>query len=46
MSLELVGNGKRVDEEAADLLYHLLVLLAAAGRTPADVARVLAGRRG
>lgn len=46
LSLELVGEGDRVDEEAADLLYHLLVLLAAAGHTPTDVARVLSGRRG
>jgi phosphoribosyl-AMP cyclohydrolase / phosphoribosyl-ATP pyrophosphohydrolase len=31
----------RVDEEAADLLYHLLVLLHSRGRTLADAERVL-----
>ena len=36
---------ERVDEEAADLLYHLLVLLAARGRTIADAGKVLDGRR-
>jgi phosphoribosyl-ATP pyrophosphohydrolase/phosphoribosyl-AMP cyclohydrolase len=35
----------RVDEEAADVLYHLLVLLAGRGRRLADVERVLDGRR-
>ena len=35
----------RVDEEAADVLYHLLVLLRGRGRTLGDVERVLAGRR-
>ncbi|MDP9400866.1 MAG: bifunctional phosphoribosyl-AMP cyclohydrolase/phosphoribosyl-ATP diphosphatase HisIE [Actinomycetota bacterium] len=35
----------RVDEEAADVLYHLLVLLRARGRTLGDVERVLAARR-
>ncbi|MGI8803136.1 MAG: bifunctional phosphoribosyl-AMP cyclohydrolase/phosphoribosyl-ATP diphosphatase HisIE [Solirubrobacteraceae bacterium] len=35
----------RVDEEAADVIYHLLVLLAGRGRTLADVERVLDGRR-
>jgi phosphoribosyl-ATP pyrophosphohydrolase/phosphoribosyl-AMP cyclohydrolase len=36
----------RVDEEAADVVYHLLVLLAGRGRTLADVERVLDARRG
>ena len=31
----------RVDEEAADLLYHLLVLLHSRGRSSADAERVL-----
>lgn len=35
----------RVDEEAADVLYHLLVLLRARARTLVDAARVLDGRR-
>ena len=36
---------ERVDEEAADLLYHLLVLLHSRGRTLADAERVLDARR-
>ncbi|CAA9506641.1 MAG: Phosphoribosyl-AMP cyclohydrolase / Phosphoribosyl-ATP pyrophosphatase [uncultured Solirubrobacteraceae bacterium] len=36
----------RVDEEAADVLYHLAVLLRSRGRTLADAAEVLHGRRG
>ncbi len=35
----------RVDEEAADVLYHLLVLLRSRGRSLADAGRVLDGRR-
>jgi phosphoribosyl-ATP pyrophosphohydrolase/phosphoribosyl-AMP cyclohydrolase len=35
----------RVDNEAADVLYHLLVLLRSRGRSLADVAEVLNGRR-
>ncbi|HEY4897612.1 MAG TPA: bifunctional phosphoribosyl-AMP cyclohydrolase/phosphoribosyl-ATP diphosphatase HisIE [Solirubrobacteraceae bacterium] len=35
----------RVDEEAADVIYHLLVLLASRGRSLADAERVLDGRR-
>jgi phosphoribosyl-ATP pyrophosphohydrolase/phosphoribosyl-AMP cyclohydrolase len=35
----------RVDEEAADVLYHLLVLLHGRDRRLADVERVLDGRR-
>ncbi|MCX6393446.1 MAG: bifunctional phosphoribosyl-AMP cyclohydrolase/phosphoribosyl-ATP diphosphatase HisIE [Solirubrobacterales bacterium] len=37
---------ERCAEEAADLLYHLLVLLKTRGLDFADVARVLASRRG
>jgi phosphoribosyl-ATP pyrophosphohydrolase/phosphoribosyl-AMP cyclohydrolase len=39
-------SDERVDEEAADVLYHLMVLLRSRGRTLADVERVLDGRRG
>ena len=35
----------RVDEEAADVLYHLTVLLHSRGRTLADAEKVLVGRR-
>jgi phosphoribosyl-AMP cyclohydrolase / phosphoribosyl-ATP pyrophosphohydrolase len=35
----------RVDEEAADVLYHLLVLLRSRGRSLTDAERVLDGRR-
>jgi phosphoribosyl-ATP pyrophosphohydrolase/phosphoribosyl-AMP cyclohydrolase len=35
----------RVDNEAADVLYHLLVLLRSRGRSLADAAEVLSGRR-
>jgi phosphoribosyl-AMP cyclohydrolase / phosphoribosyl-ATP pyrophosphohydrolase len=35
----------RVDEEAADLLYHLLVLMHSRGRVLADAERVLDARR-
>ncbi len=35
----------RVDEEAADVIYHLLVLLAGRGRSLADIERVLDARR-
>src|SRR3954463_11036009 len=35
----------RVDEEAADVLYHLTVLLHSRGRTLADAQEVLLGRR-
>ena len=38
-------SDERVDEEAADLLYHLLVLLHSRGRRLRDVERVLDGRR-
>jgi phosphoribosyl-ATP pyrophosphohydrolase/phosphoribosyl-AMP cyclohydrolase len=36
---------ERVDEEAADVLYHLLVLVHSRGRSLADAERVLDGRR-
>jgi phosphoribosyl-ATP pyrophosphohydrolase/phosphoribosyl-AMP cyclohydrolase len=38
-------SDERVDEEAADVLYHLLVLLHSRGRTLPDAERVLDGRR-
>ena len=46
-ALAAQGRSKaRVAEEAADLLYHLLVLLKACKVPPSQVARVLAKRRG
>jgi phosphoribosyl-ATP pyrophosphohydrolase/phosphoribosyl-AMP cyclohydrolase len=38
------GSAKTVSEEAADLLYHLVVLLAERGVSPGEVAGVLAER--
>jgi phosphoribosyl-AMP cyclohydrolase / phosphoribosyl-ATP pyrophosphohydrolase len=38
-------SDERVDEEAADLLYHLMVLVHGRGRELADAERVLDGRR-
>jgi phosphoribosyl-ATP pyrophosphohydrolase/phosphoribosyl-AMP cyclohydrolase len=38
-------SDERLDEEAADLLYHLLVLVHGRGRELADAERVLDGRR-
>jgi phosphoribosyl-AMP cyclohydrolase / phosphoribosyl-ATP pyrophosphohydrolase len=38
-------SGERVDEEAADVIYHLLVLLRSRGRELADAERVLEHRR-
>jgi phosphoribosyl-AMP cyclohydrolase / phosphoribosyl-ATP pyrophosphohydrolase len=38
-------SSERVDEEAADVLYHLLVLLHSRGRALADAERVLDDRR-
>src|SRR3954453_2254402 len=38
-------SDERVDEEAADVLYHLAVLLRGRGRSLADAATVLNGRR-
>ena len=40
------GDGARLAEESADLLYHLLVLWAASGVRPADVWDALARRDG
>lgn len=39
-------SDERVDNEAADVIYHLLVLLRSRGRALTDVAAVLAARRG
>ena len=38
-------SDERVDEEAADVIYHLLVLLHSRGRALTDAERVLDGRR-
>ncbi|MGH2841720.1 MAG: phosphoribosyl-ATP diphosphatase, partial [Solirubrobacteraceae bacterium] len=38
-------SDERVDEEAADVLYHLTVLLRGRGRSLADAGVVLNGRR-
>lgn len=38
-------TNERVDEEAADLIYHLLVLLRSRDRSLTDAERVLDGRR-
>jgi len=38
-------SDERVDEEAADVLYHLLVLLRSRGRALTDAERILDGRR-
>jgi phosphoribosyl-ATP pyrophosphohydrolase/phosphoribosyl-AMP cyclohydrolase len=38
-------SDERVDNEAADVLYHLMVLLRSRGRTLADVEKVLDERR-
>jgi len=40
------GDKTAVANEAADVLYHLLVLLAAAGVEPGEVYAVLAAREG
>ncbi|HEX4563985.1 MAG TPA: phosphoribosyl-ATP diphosphatase, partial [Solirubrobacteraceae bacterium] len=37
-------SAQRVDEEAADVVYHLLVLLRSRARSLADTERVLDGR--
>jgi phosphoribosyl-ATP pyrophosphohydrolase len=42
----MTGDRARIAEEAADLTYHLLVLLEATGTPLADVIDVLAGRMG
>ena len=46
LALEAATGGDRVADEAADLLYHVLVLLRATAVTPSQVARELARRRG
>jgi len=47
LAIEAVrGEADKVRSESADLLYHLLVLWAAAGVRPEDVWRALAERRG
>jgi phosphoribosyl-ATP pyrophosphohydrolase len=38
------ATGERLAEESADLLYHLLVLLAERGHTPAEVVAILRSR--
>ena len=38
-------SDERVDSEAADVLYHLMVLLRSRGRALSDVTEVLRGRR-
>ena len=40
------GNKERLTEEAADVLYHLLVMLAARDVALADVMAILAARQG
>ena len=40
------GDSARLTEEAADVLYHLLVMLTASGVTLKDVLRVLDAREG
>jgi len=42
----VAGRRDRVVSEAADLLYHLLVLLMASGVEPGEVAEELSGRHG
>ena len=41
-----LNDKQELTAEAADTLYHLLVLLAAVNVAPDDVAKVLAGREG
>lgn len=38
------GDGPRLAEETADLLFHVLVMLASAGVEPSDVAKALKAR--
>ncbi len=38
------GDGARLAEETADLLFHVLVMLASAGVEPGDVAKALKAR--
>lgn len=41
-----VGDEKALTQEAADVFYHLLVLMASVGVSPDDVASVLRSREG
>ncbi len=41
----VTGEGGQIAEEAADLCYHLFVLLKKSGISPSDVAKVLQSRR-
>lgn len=45
VALAAAADGERVDEESADLIYHLLVLWRTLGVDADDVARVLRQRR-
>ena len=45
LALEAVQAGVTVDEESADLVYHMLVLMSELGVTPEQVAACLAARR-
>lgn len=45
-ALAAAASPESLAEESADLLYHLIVLLKAAGVAPDDVARVLNAREG
>ena len=40
------GDKAHLAQEAADVLYHLLVMLSAGGVTPQEVATILANREG
>ncbi len=40
----IAGNRERLAEEAVDLLYHLIVMLALKGVTPGDIERVITAR--
>ena len=42
----VAGDNANLAQEAADVIYHLLVVLKAAGVEPAAVAQTLAGRKG
>jgi phosphoribosyl-ATP pyrophosphohydrolase/phosphoribosyl-AMP cyclohydrolase len=45
LGLELIESGDHLAEEASDLLYHTLVLLAAGRVQPDDLAAILSARR-
>lgn len=42
----LQGDKKKLAEESADLLFHLMVLWADAGLKPQDITKILEGRMG